>query len=737
MPLSRRAVMVTGGLLGGGVLFGTLGVGALVATYDDLALQRAVLGSSARLLVQWISLSADGRVTLHTPHTEMGQGTHTGLLQIVLDELDADPATTRVLQAPADPAFNVAKVLEGFMLGDEADGFMGALAAGAFGRMAWLGQIQFTGGSSAVRFTGWRGIRRAAASARMMLVDSAAERLGVPADRLTTRDGRVHHADSGRSVGYGELVDAVMGRPLPDTPRFKPAPERRFIGTRHPRIDLPDKVFGQPVYGIDVAVGQMRHAAVAAPPLVGGTITGVRNLAEVEGRRGVERVIPLADCVAVVADNPWRAEQAARALDIACEPPVTGRLHSPELAMQRRAALSGELQEVVSSGESPARLTGDGLVHAEYATPHLAHAPMEPMNCTVWTEGEAVHVAVGVQDPLAARRKAAEVLARPLEQVVLHTRTMGGSFGRRGSVGGSGHNFLRVACDIHNQVGGAVKMVWARETGLRMSTYHPADLKQMWARLGEDGLPVALYGRSYAPVSIAHEARPVYPLPSVLVESAQGEPAVPSGVWRSVDCFHHTFFNECFIDECAEAAGQDPIDYRLALLASDARGARVLRRVAEASGWRGRVVGDKGYGVAFARCFGSVVAEVVEVSLRDGTPVVERVWCALDCGTPVNPGSVEAQAQGGIVWALSAALHGEISFEQGRMVQSNFHDYRVMRLGDGPRISVEVMSSPKETVGGVGEVSVPPLAPALANALAAIQERPRRLPLAPQNPRNQ
>ncbi len=731
MPISRRSFLVAGGVAGGGLVLGTVGIGAYAAAFDRRALQKEVLEKGGvKLVTQWIGIAPDGQVTLYGPHTEMGQGSQTGLLQIVFDELDADPKQTNYKLAPADPAFTVGDALGGFLLKDEQlKTWTGRLAANAINRMCQLQGIQFTGGSTAIRFTGWRGIRHAAAAARMMLAEAGAKKLGVPVDQVKTNSGAVVHSSSGKKVGYGALVDAAAALPLPEKPIFKKAEDYQYIGKPYPRIDIPEKVFGKPVYGIDVAVPNMRFAAVAPPTLSQGKITRITNEADVKKMRGVEAVLRYDGFVAVVADNPWRAEQAVRKIKMECAPPEGGPLDNERLLKKRRDGSKTASDKVLAKGEQLERLSGAKVIEAEYVTPHFVHAPMEPLNTTVWVEGNKTHVATGTQGPLATRKAAADTLEKPFEDVVLHPHTMGGGFGRRNGLVGTSLNWVTQACQVQKKVGGAIKMTWSREAGIRMSAYHPADVAQMQAELGPDGKPTKWLSRQYAPVAIADEATPIYKIPNVTVLSASGAPALPYGYWRSVDSFCNTYFIECFMDELAKAAKKDPVEYRLSLLEPHERPAKVLKKVAQMAGWSGSVKGDRGYGVALTECFGSVVAEIAEVTMVDNKPKVHQVWCAIDCGIAVNPNSVEAQTQGGIFWGLSAALYGRIDFKDGAMVQSNFHNYRVAKFSDAPQIHVEVMKSPGAPIGGVGEASTPLVAPAIANAIAALSQRRRALPL--------
>ncbi len=447
--------------------------------------------------------------------------------------------------------------------------------------------------------------------------------------------------------------------------------------------------------------------------------------------RGVEAVLNLGHVVAVVADKPWRAEAAVRAIDMTTTPPAGGP-HDSEvlLAVRRDLVRQGELSEAISRGDGAKDhiSAADTVVEAEYTLPFLAHAPMEPMNATVWKESDQVHIATGTQDPLSTRIRTAAVLGIDVEQVVVHPHTIGGGFGRRAGLSGSSFNWVRAAAEIHGKVGGAVQMIWSREAGIRMSSYRPADVGWLRATLGPDGKPVAWWSRHYTKVFAPPEAVPPYDIPHVTVEHAALEPALPYAFWRSVDASIHGYTIECFLDELATAAGEDPLAYRLSLVAPTSRYARLLARVAELSDWSGTPPAGTARGVALNECFGSIVAQVAEVSIEGGRPKVHRVWAAVDPGTAINPDSVRAQVEGGIQFGLSAALFGQITLKDDIVEQSNFHDYRVVRFGDAPRVEVDILETPNAPVGGIGEVGTPGAAPAVANALARLGTRPRALP---------
>lgn len=733
MGITRRIFMVTGATVGGGLLLGVGGVAAHLLTHDRLGVQRNAHDDADSAHINlWLRITPENHIVVVNPHTDMGQGSATGLMQIVADELDANWAQMRVEQAPADPAYSNGKVFEGFVREMiTPPNWTSTLLENGFYRMGDLMKMQMTGGSSAVRFTGWDAMRNAAAATRQMLISAAADKLGHPEDSLSTVAGRVVHANSGQSMTYGELAAAAAVADSPKDVRYKSPKQYRYIGQPIPRIDVPAKVIANADYGIDANVPGMQYAAIATSGVFGAQVKSIDNLEEVAAARGVSNVLIVPDGVAVVADNPWRAEKAVRSVKFTREPHDNDTLSTESMVASQRRALSDELVSGMSTG------TPDDIkatMTAEYLVPYLAHATLEPMNATVWQQDGKLHVIGGVQNPLLARSRAAKEAGLDLDDVVFHARQMGGGFGRRVGFSQSGDepfNWLVQAVRIALDTGKPVKTTWSRETDTRSDVYRPMVMGQFEGALGDDGKPTLWRSRSYGKEMNVKAVAPPYGIPNIAVSFADQSHPVPVGYWRSVEHSQHGYFVESFIDELAAASGVDPLQYRLSLLDEQSPAARVLKKVAVMSGWRSGV-DDQGraLGVAMVHSFGSTVAQVVEASMTPAGPKAHRVWCAVDCGVPVNPQAIEAQVQGSVNYALSAALYGKCDLKDGGIVQSNFHDYRVVGMAAAPRVEVALlqMGSP---VGGVGEIGVPPLAPALCNALAVIDgKRRRELPLA-------
>lgn len=732
MGTTRRAFMITGAAIGGGLLLGVGGVSVHLLTHNRLSVQRSGHdGDGSAHINMWLRITPDNRIIVINPHTDMGQGSSTGLLQIVADELDADWSQMYIEQAPAELAYSNGKVFEGFVREMMTPPkWASTLLENGFYRMGDLMKMQMTGGSSAVRFTGWDAMRHAAAATRYMLVAAAAEKLDVPANSLTTEAGNVVHSDTGKSLSYGELAAAAALMDSPENVPLKTPDQYRYIGQSVPRVDVPAKVIANADYGIDAAVPGMQYAAVATSGVFGAHVTSIDNINEVKAARGVSDVLVVPHGVAVVADNPWRAEKAVRSVKFTREPHANDSLNTASLVEEQRKALSASLPIAMSAGK-PADITA--TVNAEYLVPYLAHATLEPMSATVWQQDGKLHVVCGVQNPLLAKSRAAKEAGLDLDDVVLHARQMGGGFGRRvgfSMTGDEPFNWLVQAVRIAVDSGKPVKTTWSRETDTRSDVYRPMVMAQFEGALDDDGKPLLWHSRSYGKEMNIKAVAPPYAVPNIAVSFADQPHPIPTGFWRSVEHSQHGFFVESFIDELAASAGVDPLEYRLSLLPEKSPAAVALRKVAEMSSWRkGMDVQGRAMGVAMVHSFGSTVAQVVEASITPAGPKAHRVWCAVDCGVAVNPQTIEAQIQGSVNFALSAALHGKCDLKDGGVVQSNFHDYKIVGMAQAPRVEVELLnlSSP---IGGVGEIGVPPLAPALSNAMAVIDgQRRRALPL--------
>lgn len=747
MAISRRAVLLSGLAAGGG-----LAAWYVARRLDDgdAGARFAATSPQAMPLSAWVKIAPDGAVTLGVHRAEMGQGVSTSLPMMLAEELDVAWERVSFEFTPVDrDYYNFAVLLRGQPFGDTSGRPLAHLGERALRTAFHALGISMTLSSTSVT-DAWDTVRLAGATARAALVAAAARRWGVPAGSLRTDRGRVLHAASGRALDYGDLAtEAARERP-PDA-RPKDPSEFRLLGTSPHRLDVPAKVTGGAGFGTDIRRPGMLFATVRHSPLVDTRLAAVDNEAEVAGMPGVSGVVRLGDrAVAVVARDTWSALRGAARLSLKPES-VDGRVAEHEAILTAwRAALADPDPAVFRvEGDVRAALAGPGKsVAADYELPWLAHACMEPMSCTALVEDQQVTVWAPTQAESIARDVAARVAGVPAAKVTLHRTFLGGGFGRRAEM-----DFVRHAVGAALAFPGRpVALMYSREEDLRADAYRPAALARVRGSLDAAGrlqaLDYVLVSQSVAasyftrtPTPRGGDARSdeaalsgalgfLYAAPNLRFGFVPQDPGVPAGYWRSVGNSHNCFFVESFMDELATAAGQDPVAFRLAHLAARPKHQAVLRRAAALAGWERPLPAGRGRGVALIESHDSIVAQVVEVAAQPGAvPRVERVVCVIDPRTVIHPDTVVAQMQGAISDALSAALYGQVTFRGGAAEQTNFHDYRLLRLAESPVIEVELLPQGGRP-GGVGEPGVPALAPALANAIfAATGERVRRLPL--------
>jgi isoquinoline 1-oxidoreductase subunit beta len=716
---TRRAFIGAGSIAGGGLV---LGVGGIVFAPNRLRYLPEG-GEGENHLTTWIKITPDNRATVLVPHCEMGQGAITGIAMLLAEELDADWSLVDVRQAPAEDVYANGYVVRAFL---EESGFAvpgwleRALDFGAF-KMADFFGMQVTGGSTSTRGTGQFGMRLAGATAKAMLLEAAAQRFEVPVEELTARDSRVTHAASGRSATYGELADLAATLDVPRRPPLKARAEYRLVGTSRERPDIPSKVVGAAQYGIDIVLPDMLYAAIVRAPIPGGQLAGV-DPAPARSMAGVHDVVVLADAVAVVADGYWQAQQALNALAPRFTDAGVGTVDTRAIRAMHTAALDEE-----GLGSEPPE--GARVVTAAYEVPYLAHVTMEPMSATVrMTEGRC-EVWCGTQDPLSTRGVAADAAGLDRDQVVVHNQQLGGGFGRR--LPGT-YDYVEQAVEVAKAFSPRpVKLIWSREEDMRHGYYRPFVAARFRGAIDGQGRPLLWANRfTGSRFGDVGAATPRYAIGDVDVKAVSPPTHLRTGAWRSVASSQHGFFVESFVDELAHAAGRDPFEYRRALLEHEPRHRAVLERAAELAGWGSPAPEGRARGIAIVESFGSIVAQVAEVGLdASGAIRVHRVDAAVDCGLVVNPQQAIAQVQGGVVFGLSAALFHEITVRGGAVEQSNFPDYPMVRLANAPRVSVAFVDS-GGAIGGLGEPGVPPVAPAVANAVLALTgQRLRTLPL--------
>jgi isoquinoline 1-oxidoreductase beta subunit len=708
MPqLSRRSFVASVAALGGGLALGFhLPTGAGPA--------RA--GAGAAEVNAWVVVQPDDAVVIRVARSEMGQGITTALPMLVAEELECDWNKVRAEFPTADENLRRHR---------------------AWGDMS-------TGGSRSVRGS-QEYLRKAGAAAREMLVVAAAQRWNVPAAECLAAKSIITHKPSGRTLRFGEVAEAAAKLPPPAEPKLKDPKDWTLAGTPQKRLDTMDKVTGKPIFGIDVRVPNMLYAAIAQCPVFGGTPKSYDE-AKIRGLKGIRQVVPLANAVAVVADSWWQAKQAVDALPVTWDEGQNGKVSSADIAELLRAGLAApDVAVVRKDGDVEVALGKTAKrIEAEYAAPYLAHATMEPMNCTAHVTADRVEVWAPTQSgegSLAAAAAAAEI---PPEKVVMHKTMLGGGFGRRGAV----QDYVHQAVLIAKAVGQPVKLLWTREEDTRHDFYRPAAMVKFTAGLDASGMPIAWRVRVTSP-SIFGTLFPqrlvngvdkfaangftdemAYEVPNVEIGYAMRTTHVPVGFWRSVNHSQNGFFRECFVDEMAHAAGQDPYQFRRKLLSKDATRLAVLDAAAKTAGWDKPPPQGVSRGIALVEAYGSLCAQVVEASVGDkGQIRVRRVVAALDTGHVVNPAILQSQVESGIVYGLTAALYGAITIDKGRVSQGNFDDYQMLRMAEMPTVETVLVPS-GGFWGGGGEVAVPPLAPALCNAIfAATGKRIRSLPL--------
>jgi isoquinoline 1-oxidoreductase subunit beta len=660
----------------------------------------------------WLRIGADESVLVMVDRSEMGQGVATSLPMLVAEELEADWSKIRIEFAPADKAYTNPM----------------------FG-------MQGTGGSTSVR-AAWTPLRKAGASARELLVSAAAETWGVDRSECRAEQGAVIHAPSKRRLTYGRLVEKAASLPVPSDAPLKDPKDWKIIGKRVRRLDTPPKVDGSAQFGIDVKVPGMLVAVLARCPVFGGKVARVDGT-KAKAVAGVRHIVRLSTGVAVVADGYWPAKKGRDALEITWDEGPNAAVTSASIAQlfaQRseqpgaRARHDGDTEPVAAGAAAE--------LDAVYEAPFLAHATMEPMNCTAHVRPDGVDIWAPTQFQSGAQGLGARIGGVPPDKVKVHTTYLGGGFGRRFEL-----DFIQEALETSKATGKPVKVIWSREDDIRHEPYRPACYHRMRAGLDTRGQPVVWTHRIVAPSIMARvfpdtvknglDEEAVeggvgmpYTIPNVNVDYVLTDTGIPVGFWRSVNNSFNAFVVESFIDELAHAARKDPFEFRRDLLGKAPRHLGALSLAASKAGWGAPLPAGRARGIAVYKSFESYVAQVAEVSVgSDGTVRVHRVVCAVDCGPVVNPDTVEAQMEGGIVYGLTAALYGEITIDRGRVKQSNFHDYQMLRMPEMPKIEVHIVPS-TDAQGGAGEPGTPPIAPAVCNAIFAMTgKRIRKLPI--------
>jgi isoquinoline 1-oxidoreductase beta subunit len=687
--VSRRRFLRAGAAAAGGLMIGF-----------RLCSTEASAATSSKLNA-FVHVGSDDTVTLFIHKAEMGQGTVTSLSMLLAEELECDWKKIRT-EFP--------------------------------GVSREYGPMQGVFGSASVR-TSFDSLRRAGAAAREMLVQAAAKQWGVGPSACRAENSAVVNTATNARLSYGSLAEAASKLTAPATPALKDPAQFRLIGKPLKRLDTPSKVDGSAQFGMDVRLPGMVYAVVARCPVFGGKVKSF-DAAKAKAVAGVKNVVQVSNGVAVIADNTWSAMQGRRVLDVQWDEGPVAAMSTPGLTkiflerMQQPGAVARK------DGDTAAAMAAAGKqIEADYEVPFLAHAPMEPLNCTADVKADRCSVWASTQGQSAAREIAARITGLPPEAVEVHTLYMGGGFGRRAAA-----DYIGEAVEVSKAVGAPVKLTWSREDDLQQDLYRPASYTRFAGALDAEGWPLALTSRIACPpfggvrnglarTGVEGVADVLYAIPHMLVDYHAVEAGIPVSYWRSVGYSQNTFFAESFLDEMAAAGGKDPVEVRRRLLSKSPRMLGVLELVAEKSGWGKPAAAGRARGVSLVNNIGSFTAQVVEVSVTGGKLKVHRVVCAVDCGRVVNPAILEQQIQSGIAFGLTAALKGGITIDRGRVQQSNFHQYDVLRIDEMPVVEVHIVNS-QNASGGAGEASTPGIAPAVCNAIfQATGKRIRRLPI--------
>ena len=734
---TRRAFLTTGVIAGGGLI-----VGVAMRPGNQAGEMSDLLGDDGGQFVHaYVRIDSDNTITVMVPHSEMGQGAQTALAQMLAEELDADWNNIRIEEAPAIGAYSHYSLGRKYLL--KGINFPDVIVPSIDGAMMKLMDslgLQVTGGSMSIRITGSLGMRVAGASTRQMLRKAAASAWQVPLKDITTDNSHLVHTPSSRREPYASFVNEVAEMTPSQTPEFKKAEDYKIVGKFVPRLDIPSKVDGSAQFALDIRRPGMLYATVIRAPVFGATIVSIDD----QAARKIEGVVDVIElpqaqsnmmiggfqsspAVAVIADSYWTAKKGRETLNITWSDVDLAARSSIDIFAQfaKDITASEERQSDRLQGDTPTQfLNASKVIEADYTVPFLAHTCMEPLNATAEINNDHCTIWVGCQNPLGFRKVVAEALSLDEDKVTLHNQLMGGGFGRK-----SLPDYAIQAAQIAKAVGRPIQLIWSREEDIRQDFYRPAIQSRFKGGIDESGKLLA-WKNTYVNKAEPTEAPLIpYAVGAQDIGHVSSPTHVPFGAWRSVDHSQHGFFTESFIDEVANATGKDAFKFRLDLLKDKPRHLAVLKRAAEEANWETPLAKGRGKGISLQESFGSIVAQVVEVSIVDKSISVDRVVAVIDPGLAIAPDGMKAQIESGIIYGLSAAMYGEITIQDGAVVESNFHDYRSLRMSDAPTIETHIINSGHE-LGGGGEPGTPGIAPALANAVyAASGIRVRSLPL--------
>ena len=692
--LSRRVFLKKSTLTFTGLIIGF--------TYEPES-SLAVKVENAEELGIWIRIAPDGSTTLIVPSSEMGQGVNTSLSMILAEELEADWQSVKTETAPVNSKYINPESNSG----------------------------QMTAGSSSVKGF-WNPLRKAGAAVRLMLQKAAAQKWEIPIEECVAKSGYIYRKNSSQKLSYGELAEAAGKIDIPSDPPLKNSKDYNLVGKSIKRIDIPSKTNGSAQFGIDVRLPEMMYATIRQSPVFGGEVLSYDEDAA-KSIRGVKKVTLIPNGIAVIADNTWRAKRGMEVLNLKFHGGETIGLESQQVQKELLKALDDEGKTKIEANQ---------VLDLEYEVPFLAHAPLEPMNCTANVTDNFCEVWVPTQSQGGCMDAAKEITELDEEQIQIHTTYLGGGFGRRGET-----DFVKQSLILAKALGKPIKVTWMREEDMQHDFYRPASMSRFQIGLNKDGFPISWNNQLASPSILKRFFAPMawfnidplstegadeipYVIEDFNIDYSEVDSGVPVGFWHSVGSSFNAFFTESAIDEAAHLAQQDQFDYRMKLLSGKPRFQKVLEKVMRESKWGRILPKGHGLGISIHKTRGSIAGAVIEVSTDvNGMLNLNKAWIAIDCGKVINPNTVRAQMEGGFTFGLSATLGEEITLKDGRVEQSNFHDYSILRLKGSPDISVEIIESGNE-IGGVGEVAVPLAAPALTNAIfSSSGRRIRSLPL--------
>jgi isoquinoline 1-oxidoreductase beta subunit len=692
--LSRRVFLKKSSLTFTGLIIGF--------TYEPES-SLAVKVENAEELGIWIRIAPDGSTTLIVPSSEMGQGVNTSLSMILAEELEADWQSVKTETAPVNSKYINPESNSG----------------------------QMTAGSSSVKGF-WNPLRKAGAAVRLMLQKAAAQKWEIPIEECVAKSGYIYRKNSSQKLSYGELAEAAGKIHIPSDPPLKNSKDYNLVGKSIKRIDIPSKTNGSAQFGIDVRLPEMMYATIRQSPVFGGEVLSYDEDAA-KSIRGVKKVTLIPNGIAVIADNTWRAKRGMEVLNLKFHGGKTIGLESQQVQKELLKALDDEGKTKIEANQ---------VLDLEYEVPFLAHAPLEPMNCTANVTDNFCEVWVPTQSQGGCMDAAKEITELDEEQIQIHTTYLGGGFGRRGET-----DFVKQSLILAKALGKPIKVTWMREEDMQHDFYRPASMSRFQIGLNKDGFPISWNNQLASPSILKRFFAPMawfnidplstegadeipYAIEDFNIDYSEVDSGVPVGFWHSVGSSFNAFFTESAIDEAAHLAQQDQFDYRMKLLSGKPRFQKVLEKVMRESKWGRILPKGHGLGISIHKTRGSIAGAVIEVSTDvNGMLNLNKAWIAIDCGKVINPNTVRAQMEGGFTFGLSATLGEEITLKEGRVEQSNFHDYSILRLKGSPEISVEIIESGNE-IGGVGEVAVPLAAPALTNAIfSSSGRRIRSLPL--------